>query len=791
MRRALLGAALAVLLAAPAQAATVSAGSLRAAAPDAGAWSLAFDGSAQLRSTALAFRSGTTWFAATRVESARREGEAYVATLATDDPLGRTIRARLAPDAEGVLALHAEADGADAVGLTFAARDGERFLGFGERSNAVDQRGRVVENQVAEGPYRPEDEPIAALAVPPWAVRPRPDAASFPVPWALSTAGYGVLVDDPETSEFALDARDSWQVRTLASHLSVRIFGGPAPADALRRFTARTGRQPAPAHPWFLGVWFMPGDFDAENVPGELHHVRLLREGDVPVSVAETTLQYLPCGDHLPLREVSRQRLAGFHARGLAVLAYLHSQICTDYARAYEPLRPHFVRNEAGQPYVYKQFADRHVQVTVSLVDFTSPGASDAFAAFTREPLDDGYDGFMEDYGEYAPPDGRFADGQTGATMHNRYPTSYHCGVRDGLAGRTPARFVRSGWTGTAACAPLVWSGDPSATWGFDGLQSALRNGLTMGTSGVGFWASELLGLFEFTTKPDDELLARWTQLGAVSAWIKARKKSIPDDADRPQIWEPQNLPRFRRYAKLHTQLYPYLAAAAAEYRRTGLPLMRHLALAFPGDAEAARQDEEFLFGPDLLAAPVLAPGQRERPLYVPGGTWVDLWRSAGYDERTGGLRLDRAPRLIRGPRAATLPAPLDELPLLVRAGAVLPLLPPDVDTLYEQDGPGLVTLGERRDRLELLAFPRGASSARFLDGERLASSEGRGRWTLRVRGTRSRTYRLQASLRALRRPFTPCRVRGARSWRYDARTGVLRATLRGRRPVLRVARCR
>ena len=87
------------------------------------------------------------------------------------------------------------------------------------------------------------------------------------------------------------------------------------------------------------------------------------------------------------------------------------------------------------------------------------------------------------------------------------------------------------------------------------------------------------------------------------------------------------------------------------------------------------------MFGPDLLAAPVLEPGARGAPLDLPRGRWVDLWRSVRFRARGGGLALGRA-RMLAGGRGVTLPAPLDELPLLARAGALLPLLPPDVDTL-------------------------------------------------------------------------------------------------------------
>jgi hypothetical protein len=247
---------------------------------------------------------------------------------------------------------------------------------------------------------------------------------------------------------------------------------------------------------------------------------------------------------------------------------------------------------------------------------------------------------------------------------------------------------------------------------------------------------------------------------------------------ERPQVYDPGRLPNWRRWAKFRTQIYPYLAGADREYAAYGMPIMRHLALVFPGDPRAAASDDEFMFGPDLLAAPVVEPGQRRRALYLPRGRWVDLWRSVTFDTRTGGLRAGRT-RVLSGPRDVTLPAPQDELPLLARAGAVLPLLPPDVDTLadYGAGTRGLVRMRDRAGRIDLLAFPRGKSFARFGDRDSLRSVEGRGRWSIRVRGSRTRRYVIQASLATLRRPFTPCAVtvRGKRvRFRYDRRTRVL-----------------
>jgi hypothetical protein len=182
----------------------------------------------------------------------------------------------------------------------------------------------------------------------------------------------------------------------------------------------------------------------------------------------------------------------------------------------------------------------------------------------------------------------------------------------------------------------------------------------------------------------------------------------------------------------------------------------------------------------------VLEPGATDRSLYLPRGRWVDLWRSAAMTDY-GALRQRRA-RVLRGGRDVTVPAPLGELPLFVRAGALLPLLPPDVDTLTEYgDEPGLVHLSDRRRRLRVLAWPRGRSRAAIGVGERVRSRESARGWTFVVRGRLRRRYSIEASLATLRRPFRPCavRLRGRRlprsAWTYGRRSGVLRVTFRAR----------
>src|SRR3954471_4616388 len=240
------------------------------------------------------------------------DGGALVARLVTNDPAGRALSLRIERDAEGVIRLRTSVEGPTlgitATGIGFDAREAERYLGFGERSNAVDQRGNTVEDYVAEGPYQPEERAAVAAFVPTPGFHPRDDATYFPMPWLLSTAGYGVLVDNAETSNFRLgsDQPGVWSLEAQAPTLSLRVFAGPRPADVLRRLTARIGRQP-PAAPYWLGPWYQPGK---DNEPAELE--QFLRAG-VPLTLAQTYTHYLPCGDQRGRKAAETARTSRFH----------------------------------------------------------------------------------------------------------------------------------------------------------------------------------------------------------------------------------------------------------------------------------------------------------------------------------------------------------------------------------------------------------------------------------------------------------------------------------------------
>ncbi len=593
----------------------------------------------------------TLWFHGTRVMSSTREGGALVLDVATNDPLGHRLTVRLEQSGEGGITVDSRmtpgsgllAGWASVAGTGFEAEAGERFLGFGERSNAVDQTGNYVFNWAEEGPFSSGvGEDFLRPLLPDFTFPTGPTASNFPVPWTITTRGFGVLIDQSQRSAFRLasDRADAWQAEADANFFRFTVFGGPDPAGVLRRYSSYAGRQPDPA-PWVFGPWFQP---TLESRPYEL--AERFRAEDVPVSVAQTYTHYLPCGAHVGNAAAERARVDGYHERGYKITTYFNPHICASYASVYNQAAAngHLVKNGLGLPYlVTNPFT---ADGLVSEVDFTAPGGDAFYGGLLDEAIDAGYDGWMEDFGEYTPTDSLFADGRRGSEMHNRYPVLYHCSSYRHTSkrmGREAAVFVRSGWHGVQPCARIVWGGDPTEDWSCsDGLCAAVHQALSTGLSGVAYWGSDIGGFHAIVNpRTNDELNIRWLEFGAVSGVMRTQANGFSlqnNRASRSQVWSPAVLPVWRRYAKLRTQLLPYLEAASEAYQSSGMPLSRHLALAYPNDPSAVVQQHEFMFGPDLLAAPVIEEGATERSLYLPQDEWIDLWRAVDFDVAGGEL---------------------------------------------------------------------------------------------------------------------------------------------------------
>ena len=625
---------------------------------------------------------------------------------------------------------------------------GERFLGFGERSDAVVRDAGTVQHRVTEGPYQDTEEPFLAAFIPAPGYNTREDATYFPVPWLMSTRGFGVLVEDDPTSWHHLGS--PWSVEIEGDRLSLLVVAGPQPRDVLRRFSAHVGRQPAVMRD-ALGPWWQVRD------GGELSDdeaVARLRGAGGLGSIVQTSTHYLPCADHLARRQEERARVAAFERAGLTNVTYFNPMICTTHPRYGEARdKQVLTKTVLGTPYEYRYTGAK--PFFVAQLDFRAPNTAAFWRSLLDEAIEDGHKGWMEDFGEYTPDDAVAADGATGSEAHNAYPRDYHAATQAAVGEQGPIRYVRSGWTGSAKSSPIVWGGDPTVSWGFDGLESAVRTGLSMGLSGVSRWGSDIGGFFALSEKQTSpELLNRWIQVGVASGIMRTQGNGFDLGealaGRRAEITDPEVLPIWARYAKLRTRLLPELEAAEAAYDRSGTPVMRHLALAYPEDERSVARDDEWMLGGDLLVAPVLRPGRTTRTVYLPPGTWVDLWRSADADLRRVGR-----PHVLRGGREVTVPAPLDELPLFVRHGARLELL--------SRGGPSwreAVAAGERRR--SVLAF----------GGE-----------VVRIRGDRRRRHDVQWTV--ARRP-TSVRA-GGRRVRFRYARGVVRVTVRAQNTTLRL----
>ena len=478
----------------------VDAGALRATV-GADPWALRFDGPAGQATLAqaagagggptgaLGFRSGIAWWRATRVLAARRDGDAYEATLATTDPLGRRIDVRIAPAGDGVIALVASVTGprpgVDAVGIAFVAPARRALPGLRralQRRRPARQRGRELRRR---GPVSGARARSIAAFVPLPGYRPRDDATYFPIPWLLSAAGYGVLVDNDETSTFALgtDRRRgmvAWPSPRRCCAL--RVFAGPRPADALRRFSARVGRQPPAAAPFFFGPWWQPaGDEGADLSDAARGGRRRLGRPD---------LHALPAVRR-PARgaRAAQRGRTRFHAAGLAVTTYFNPMVCTELPA---------LRRGAGARRADPQRARPALRVPLHglgavprrAVRLHRRGGGAFYGDLLDEAVAHGYDGWMEDFGEYTPLDAHVGRRDRRAPpAHNRYVAHYHCAAH---ALRPRARAAAAGALqplGLDRRRPAQRRSSGAATRRRAGASTACARpcaaALTMGLSGV------------------------------------------------------------------------------------------------------------------------------------------------------------------------------------------------------------------------------------------------------------------------------------------------------------------
>lgn len=581
------------------------------------------------------------------------------------DPLPVTVR------------LQYEGERIAAVELTAPLAEDERLAGFGERFDAIDQRGRAFDIAVYEQ-YKNQG-----------------NRTYLPVPFLISSAGYGFLVEGYARVEFDLGRTvpDRWRCLIAAppsGEVSLRLFAG-TPDEIVRQQSALTGR-PEPMPEWAYGLWMSANEWNTQARVE--HEVAQTIAHDIPATVLvieawsdETTFYIWNGAEYRPTAGADRLSLADFtfpadgpwpdpagmvadlRAKGIRTVLWQipalkdagepHPQHDADVAHA---ITERFViENEDESPYRNPFFWFNNALIP----DFSSQAATDWWMSKRAYLLDEmGIDGFKTDGSEHLAGRGlRASNGMRGGELANAYPNlyvgAYHRFAKERRHGDA-LTFSRAGHTGAGAF-HAHWAGDENSTW--ESFRRSIVAGLTAGLSGVIFWGWDIAGFSE--DLPSVELYLRATAMATFCPIMQYHSEYNPGGPPKDRTpWnnarhhnDDRAIELFRHFVQIRTALLPYLIAEGEHAAAEGTPLMRPLFLDHPDDPIAWSIEDQYRFGRSLLVAPVIEEGGTSRTLYLPEGAWIDYW--------TG--------EALGGRRWITVDAPLDRIPVFVVAGAEIP----------------------------------------------------------------------------------------------------------------------
>jgi alpha-D-xyloside xylohydrolase len=509
--------------------------------------------------------------------------------------------------------------------------------GLGERFGPLVKNGQVVDIWNADGGTGSEQ-------------------AYKNVPFCLTSAGYGVFVNDPGRVSFevASESVSRLQFSVPGQSLEYLVIYGPEPKAILRNYTALTGRPPAvPA--WSFGLWLSTSFTTSYDEATVTSFIDGMAERGLPLSVFHFDTFWMRdfhwCDFEWDPRTFPDPpgMLARLKARGLRVCVWINPYIAQQSALFEEgKAQGYLLRRRSGDVWQTDQW-----QPGMAVVDFTNPAARDWYTSKLDALLAMGVDCFKSDFGERIPVDDvEYFDGSDPQRMHNYYTYLYNQAVFELLRKRRgegeAVLFARSATAGSQKF-PVHWGGDCDAT--FDAMAQMLRGGLSLGLSGFGYWSHDIGG-FEGT--PDAAVYKRWIAFGLLSSHSRLHGSG---SYRVPWLFDEEAVDVLRAFTRLKMQLMPYLLATARQVTEDGTPMTRAMALAFPGDPGCTYLDRQYMLGDDLLVAPVLSASGEVR-YYVPAGTWTNFITG----ER------------VTGPGWVTETHGFLSLPLLARPGAVIPV---------------------------------------------------------------------------------------------------------------------
>ncbi len=489
-------------------------------------------------------------------------------------------------------------DLAHRTAATFELAHDEKIFGCGESFTRLNKRGQKINAWTRDG-----------MGV-------QNEFMYKPIPFFLSSQGYGMFVHTsaPVTFDFGKTYDQHNAIYTGDDQLDIFVFLGD-PKEILSEYTQLTGRSPVPPL-WSFGFWMSRITYKAED---EVRDVAAkLRQYRIPSDVIHldtgwfetdwrSNYQFSTTRFRDPARMISDLKKQGFH---ISLWQYTYF---TPKNELYQEIvsKGYAVKNEGGQ----LPFED-------AVLDMSNPEAVKWYQGKLANLLKMGVGAIKVDFGEGAPLNGLYASGRTGLYEHNLYPLRYNKAVADITRETTGDNIIwaRSAWAGSQRY-PLHWGGDAENT--NSAMAAELRGGLSFGLSGFTYWSHDVGG---FVDRAPRDLYRRWLAWGVLTSHTRAH------GAPPREPWEYDEAltEDFRRALGLKYSLMPYIIAQAKDSSAHGYPMLRTLFFEYPTDETAWTIDDEYMFGSNLLVAPLMESAN-SRKVYLPPGAWIDYQTGKVY----------------------------------------------------------------------------------------------------------------------------------------------------------------
>ena len=442
------------------------------------------------------------------------------------------------------------------------------------------------------------------------------------IPFYLSNRGYGVFVNHPEKVSFEVASEVVTRAAFSVSgeRLDYFLINGPTMKQVLMRYTDITGKPALPA-PWTFGLWLSTSfttNYDEQTV---CSFVDGMLERGIPLKVFHFDCFWMKefswC-DFLWDNRVFPDpvgMLKRLKSKGLKICVWINSYVGQESALFREGMeKGYFLKRPDGSVWQWDMW-----QPGLAIVDFTNPDACKWYCSQLERLMDMGVDCFKTDFGERIPTDCVYFDGSDPQKMHNYYTYLYNKVVFEVICrkkGREEAVvFARSATAGGQKF-PVHWGGD---CWSnYESMEESLRGGLSLTSSGFGFWSHDIGG-FEATSTPD--VYKRWCAFGLLSTHSRLHGST---SYRVPWAYDEEAVDVLRFFTRLKASLMPYLYRNAVETSKTGVPMMRSMVLEFPEDRSCQYLADQYILGDSLLVAPIFNDRSMAE-YYLPEGTWTSV----------------------------------------------------------------------------------------------------------------------------------------------------------------------